>query len=124
MPTLMSAADVLVQNAGGLSSLEAFACGLPVASYRCIPGHGLTNAAALQEAGLAAWIRDEAALATTLTQLIDGPRGEEQAATAMELFAADPAEHVIRLAGGGSPSPGTPSDAPRAGRQPAGVGMP
>ena len=53
MPGLMHACDVLVQNAGGLTSLEAFAAGLPVASYRCIPGHGQTNAAALDEAGLA-----------------------------------------------------------------------
>ncbi|MFI6253508.1 glycosyltransferase, partial [Streptomyces sp. NPDC051016] len=44
MPGLMHACDVLVQNAGGLTSLEAFAAGLPVASYRCIPGHGQTNA--------------------------------------------------------------------------------
>ena len=51
MPGLMHAADVLVQNAGGLTSLEALAAGLPVAGYRCIPGHGLTNAAALERGG-------------------------------------------------------------------------
>ncbi|MEU6261009.1 glycosyltransferase [Streptomyces sp. NPDC047043] len=90
MPGLMHAADVLVQNAGGLSSLEAFATGLPVASYRCIPGHGLTNAAALQEAGAAVWIRDPAHLETVLGELIDGPLGRRRRAAGLALFAPDP----------------------------------
>ncbi|MFD8077958.1 glycosyltransferase [Streptomyces sp. NPDC059718] len=90
MPALMHAADVLVQNAGGLTSLEAFACGLPVASYRCIPGHGLTNAAALDEAGLAAWIRKPDDLAPDLADLIHGPRGLRQRAAGLALFAAGP----------------------------------
>jgi len=86
MPGLMHAADVLVQNAGGLTSLEAFAAGLPVASYRCIPGHGLTNAAALDEAGAAVWIRDPADLKTVLCDLIDGPLGRRQRAVGLALF--------------------------------------
>ncbi|MFD5405799.1 glycosyltransferase [Streptomyces griseorubiginosus] len=90
MPSLMHAADVLVQNAGGLTSLEAFACGLPVASYRCIPGHGLTNAAALAEAGAAVWIRDPADLKAVLCDLIDGPLGRRQRATGFALFAQSP----------------------------------
>ncbi|MFF5302838.1 glycosyltransferase [Streptomyces sp. NPDC013161] len=90
MPGLMHAADVLVQNAGGLTSLEAFATGLPVASYGCIPGHGLTNAAALDEAGVAAWIRDPAQLKYVLGELIDGPRGLLQREAGLALFADDP----------------------------------
>ncbi|MEU5426080.1 glycosyltransferase [Streptomyces olivoreticuli] len=86
MPALMSATDVLVQNAGGLTSLEAFAAGLPVASYRCIPGHGQTNAAALQEAGLATWIREPADLRPALTDLLHGPLGHQQRARGLELF--------------------------------------
>ncbi|MDF3291582.1 MGDG synthase family glycosyltransferase [Streptomyces silvisoli] len=78
MPALMHACDILVQNAGGLTSLEAFASGLPVASYRCIPGHGQTNAAALDEAGLATWIREPAELGPALTELLHGPRGQAQ----------------------------------------------
>jgi processive 1,2-diacylglycerol beta-glucosyltransferase len=67
MPTLMRACDIVVQNAGGLSSLEALATGLPVITYRCLAGHGRTNAAALDEAGLVPWIRDEKDLAEALT---------------------------------------------------------
>jgi UDP-N-acetylglucosamine:LPS N-acetylglucosamine transferase len=66
MPTLMRACDVVVQNAGGLSSLEALATGLPVITYRCLAGHGRTNAAALDEAGLVPWIRDREDLAAAL----------------------------------------------------------
>jgi UDP-N-acetylglucosamine:LPS N-acetylglucosamine transferase len=90
MPGLMHAADVLVQNAGGLTSLEAFAAGLPVASYGCIPGHGLTNAAALDEAGVAAWIRDPAQLKYVLGELIDGPRGLLQREAGLALFVGEP----------------------------------
>ncbi|WP_405995667.1 glycosyltransferase [Streptomyces sp. NBC_00986] len=90
MPGLMHAADVLVQNAGGLTSLEAFAAGLPVASYGCIPGHGLTNAAALDEAGVAAWIREPAQLKHVLSELIDGPRGLLQREAGLALFADEP----------------------------------
>jgi UDP-N-acetylglucosamine:LPS N-acetylglucosamine transferase len=89
MPGLMHAADVLVQNAGGLTSLEAFAAGLPVASYGCIPGHGLTNASALDQAGVAAWIRDPAQLKHVLGELIDGPRGLLQREAGLALFAGE-----------------------------------
>ncbi|MFI6254099.1 UDP-N-acetylglucosamine--N-acetylglucosamine transferase, partial [Streptomyces sp. NPDC051016] len=78
------------QNAGGLTSLEAFAAGLPVASYRCIPGHGQTNAAALDEAGLAAWIRDPADLGPALAELLHGPRGENQRTAGLALHASAP----------------------------------
>ena len=109
MPALMRAADVLVQNAGGLSSLEAFATGLPVASYRCIPGHGLTNAAALEEAGAAVWIRDPAQLKAVLGDLIDGPLGLRQRAAGSALFAASaepgggPAAEIARVHRAGLP---------------------
>jgi UDP-N-acetylglucosamine:LPS N-acetylglucosamine transferase len=90
MPGLMHACDVLVQNAGGLTSLEAFAAGLPVASYRCIPGHGHTNAAALDEAGLATWIREPADLGPVLAELLRGPRGRAQRAAGIALHRSAP----------------------------------
>jgi len=57
MPLLMSAADFLVQNAGGVTCLEAAALGLPVLLYRPIPGHGAINARAMERAGVALWAR-------------------------------------------------------------------
>jgi UDP-N-acetylglucosamine:LPS N-acetylglucosamine transferase len=43
MPALLRAADVVVHNAGGLSSMEALATGIPVISHRCLPGHGAAS---------------------------------------------------------------------------------
>jgi processive 1,2-diacylglycerol beta-glucosyltransferase len=63
---LVQAADVLVQNAGGMSFTEALVAGLPAVSYRPIPGHGRANAAVLHDAGLAPWARDRAELARHL----------------------------------------------------------
>jgi len=60
---LMHAADVLVQNAGGLSFTESLVAGLPAVTYRPIPGHGRANARVLDEAGLAPWAHDRAELA-------------------------------------------------------------
>ncbi|WP_405560471.1 glycosyltransferase [Streptomyces canus] len=121
MPALMHAADVLVQNAGGLSSLEAFAAGLPVAGYRCIPGHGLTNAAALDEAGVAVWIRDPGSLRTVLCDLIDGPLGLRQLTSGLALFTRepgdDPAAEIARVHRLGPPFP-TPQPVARR-RRPA-----
>ncbi|WP_051839469.1 hypothetical protein [Streptomyces sp. NRRL F-5126] len=101
MPGLMRACDVLVQNAGGLTSLEAFATGLPVMSYRCIPGHGRTNAAALDEAGLASWVRDAGRLSTVIGELATGALGERQRAQGLALFprGTGPAAVIAAAAG-------------------------
>jgi UDP-N-acetylglucosamine:LPS N-acetylglucosamine transferase len=66
MAALVHASDVVVQNAGGLSSLEAISAGVPVITYRSIPGHGEANAAALEAAGLAPWIRSVGGLGAAL----------------------------------------------------------
>jgi processive 1,2-diacylglycerol beta-glucosyltransferase len=63
---LMQAAEVLVQNAGGLSFTESLVAGLPAVTYRPIPGHGRANARVLDDAGLAPWARDPADLARHL----------------------------------------------------------
>jgi processive 1,2-diacylglycerol beta-glucosyltransferase len=103
MPQLIGAVDVLVQNAGGLTSLESFAAGVPVLSYRSIPGHGRSNAAALHEAGLALSVERESDLAAALNELLDGPRGLRQRAAGLQLGELDPVEvisDVVRKPGG------------------------
>jgi processive 1,2-diacylglycerol beta-glucosyltransferase len=62
MPRVLEAVDVVVQNSGGMTSLETRAAAVPMITYRCIAGHGETNAFALNEAGLAPWARDQAQL--------------------------------------------------------------
>jgi hypothetical protein len=53
MPELVASSDVLIQNAGGMTCLEAFASGVPVVSRNCIPGHGTDNSVVLDNAGVA-----------------------------------------------------------------------
>ena len=102
MATLMAACDVMVQNAGASSTLEAFATGLPVATYRSLVGHGRTNAAVLDEAGLAVWVRSRAELAGTLLELTAGVRGRRQrnAGLAMIGDGAEPAALIMELMAG------------------------
>jgi processive 1,2-diacylglycerol beta-glucosyltransferase len=66
MPRVLEAVDVVVQNSGGMTSLETQAAAVPMVTYRCIAGHGETNAAALDAAGLAPWAHDRAQLAQHL----------------------------------------------------------
>jgi UDP-N-acetylglucosamine:LPS N-acetylglucosamine transferase len=73
MPTLIRACDLVVQNAGGLTSLEALTSGLPVVTYRSLPGHGRTNAAALDEAGWADWVRRRRDLTGALNRALATP---------------------------------------------------
>ena len=73
MPLLLKAVDVVVQNSGGMTSLEATAAAVPMLSYRCIAGHGETNASALDLAGLAPWARDPGQLHTFLVRALHRP---------------------------------------------------
>jgi UDP-N-acetylglucosamine:LPS N-acetylglucosamine transferase len=72
MPSLMRACDLVIQNSGGLTSLEARQVGLPVITYRCLPGHGQTNAEALERAGWASWARDRAGLGALVSTALGG----------------------------------------------------
>ncbi|QLQ36105.1 MGDG synthase family glycosyltransferase [Micromonospora robiginosa] len=55
MPALMRAVDVVVENAGGLTCQEALVAGVPVVTYRPLPGHGRANATILARSGLTRW---------------------------------------------------------------------
>jgi UDP-N-acetylglucosamine:LPS N-acetylglucosamine transferase len=72
MPRLLEAVDVVVQNSGGMTSLEARAVGVPMVTYRCIAGHGETNASALDAAGLASWAQDPVQLRRSLLSALKG----------------------------------------------------
>jgi UDP-N-acetylglucosamine:LPS N-acetylglucosamine transferase len=74
MAELIRACDVVVQNAGGLSASEALASGVPVLTYRCLPGHGRTNAAALDADGTVPWARSPADLTRALASALTAPQ--------------------------------------------------
>jgi UDP-N-acetylglucosamine:LPS N-acetylglucosamine transferase len=72
LPELMAASDCLVQNAGGLTCLEAIARGLPILIYRPIAGHGVLNARTMERAHAARWIRDAGELRQVLRDAAAG----------------------------------------------------
>jgi len=98
MPDLLVAADVLVQNAGGLTCMEAFATGLPVVSYRPIAGHGLANASEMDRAGVALYAREPTDLGSVLDQAT-GARRQSLVDAGRAMFAGDAAAEVARLGG-------------------------
>jgi UDP-N-acetylglucosamine:LPS N-acetylglucosamine transferase len=73
LSTLVAAATCVLQNAGGMTSLESLAAGTPTLTYRPIPGHGTTNAQALDLAGLVPWILDEDELQDALARILVSP---------------------------------------------------
>ena len=88
---LLHVADVLVQNAGGLSLTEALVAGLPAVSYRPIPGHGRANAAVLDAAGIAPWCRTP----EQLGELVHAAVGRDRTPPDFP----DPSELVLATAG-------------------------
>ena len=73
MTALVAAATCVIQNAGGMTSLESLAAGTPTLTYLPIPGHGATNAYALDTAGLVPWITDVDQLEPALTRVLMSP---------------------------------------------------
>jgi UDP-N-acetylglucosamine:LPS N-acetylglucosamine transferase len=99
MPALMHAADALVENAGGLTCMEAFAVGLPVITFRPIAGHGKDNAETMSKAGVNSYARSEAELHEILRAVtVPGAAREQLVGTARLLFVDDPAKDVEELA--------------------------
>lgn len=100
MPALMGACDVLVENAGGLTSLEAMRAGLPVVSYRPIAGHGKENTTAMAAAGVSVLAADRDSLVRAVRAV--GPHGaarDAQVRAALAMFAGDAAAEVLAVAG-------------------------
>jgi len=67
MPDLMAASDLLIQNAGGVTCLEAFSIGLPVVMFDPLPGHGEDNARHMARHGTVALAERELELARLIT---------------------------------------------------------
>jgi UDP-N-acetylglucosamine:LPS N-acetylglucosamine transferase len=104
MPGLMAACDVLVENAGGLTSLEAMKAKLPMVSFRPIPGHGRKSAAAMSAAGVSSFAHSGEELADYLERLgRPGPTRQAQLAAAAGLFTEDAAVAVAVLGAQGAP---------------------
>ncbi len=106
MAAYMRACDVVVQNAGGLTCMEAFASGLPVISYNPIPGHGRQNVFEMTAAGVTKWARGPEGLKQAIREIKDS--GEELAREARAIFVGDAADDIEKLLFGEMPSRITP----------------
>ncbi|MGH3941028.1 MAG: wax ester/triacylglycerol synthase domain-containing protein [Pseudonocardiaceae bacterium] len=73
MATLITATDVVVNNAGGATVLEAVACGRMVLLFEPIAGHGRANAELMTQAGLATLCERPQDLSTALRELAREP---------------------------------------------------
>ena len=73
MPALMSACDVVVDNAGGAVAAEALATGRALVVFRPITGHGRASARLLADAGLARTVYNSHHLTDLLRQWGDRP---------------------------------------------------
>ncbi len=103
---LIAASDVVIQHAGGVTCLEAFALAVPVVMFSPVLGHGAANAACMQRAGVATTIEHR----HELTALLDdttfwsdvAPALVSRSATLLdqptlpELIAALPADGAAR----------------------------
>jgi processive 1,2-diacylglycerol beta-glucosyltransferase len=91
----MAASDVIIQNAGGLTALEAMASRRPVLSFRPIVGHGRENIAAMDSVGATIWCHSP-------QQLIDevrhqGAAPQIQVAKQLEQFQTKPQQPILEL---------------------------
>ncbi|HEX5138690.1 MAG TPA: glycosyltransferase [Planctomycetota bacterium] len=73
MAEWMAASDVVVNNAGGVTSLEAFASARPLALFDPIAGHGRANALMMGNAGLAVVCPDADSLLREVRALSGDP---------------------------------------------------
>jgi processive 1,2-diacylglycerol beta-glucosyltransferase len=104
MPGVMAACDVLVENAGGLTSLEAMRAGLPLVTFRPIPGHGRNSATAMSESGVSSLANNGAELIEKVERLgRPGPARSAQLEAAGGLFSGDAATAVAEIATFGAP---------------------
>lgn len=69
MAGLLTACDVVVDNAGGLTFWEAVTVGRPVVLFDVLAGHGRLNARTLDDCGAAIWVRRTSKLAPTVAAL-------------------------------------------------------
>jgi len=94
----LAASDVVIQNAGGLSALEAMAAGRPVISYEPIVGHGTENVAAMAASGVTYWARSTAELAQAVRHFAADPT--ELTTPALAQFRPDPERELLALLSG------------------------
>lgn len=91
MASLMAAASVVVDNAGGSTAKEALALGRPLLTFRPISGHGRHDALMMAEAGLTEVVERREDLVDALERLGTPELREARIASGRGLYGVDPA---------------------------------
>lgn len=92
MDRLIVASDVVVENAGGLTAMEAMAMGRPVVSYLPIPGHGVDNVRYMEQAGITVFAGSPGGLINAIDRLSgECPERDEAIARGRSMFRVDAA---------------------------------
>ena len=120
MATVLAAADVVVENAGGLSAMEAFASRRPVITYRPLPGHGRHNAETMEGARVTTYARTPTQLTDAIRTSMGKPDNGNLEPGTLEsdrvfssVFVHDATEAILDLANvGASVLIGTPTPRP------------
>jgi UDP-N-acetylglucosamine:LPS N-acetylglucosamine transferase len=96
LAAVMRAADVLVENAAGQTAMEALAVGLPVLTFRPLPGHGRDGARRMAELGLSSFAADRRELREAIAELVtpNSPRRARQIEAGRALFTSDPVDFL------------------------------
>ncbi|MGH9105078.1 MAG: glycosyltransferase, partial [Acidimicrobiales bacterium] len=111
MERLVAAADVVVENAGGLTAMEAMASGVPVVSYAPIAGHGRANAYEMDRAGVSLFAHHPAQLIFYLEELCrDSSCRHQTVAEGRGMFRADAARVLAQWANAGDVAVPVPED--------------
>jgi len=101
MPSIMTATDVVVTNAGGVTALEALACERRLLFFEPIAGHGRANARLMQEAGVAVVCATAEDLRATVRSMADARLGADAAPRRTSVRAwrdlADELEDFVRV---------------------------
>jgi UDP-N-acetylglucosamine:LPS N-acetylglucosamine transferase len=100
MDRVMLAADVVVENAGGLTCMEALAAGRPVLSFNPIPGHGRANVEAMVRCGIVDHVRHAEDLIPAI-EAVAGPTPQRtrRLQAAAEMFRADATDDIVTMLG-------------------------
>ncbi len=86
IPLLMAAADCMISKPGGLSTSEVLTKALPLLIFDPIPGHEERNAAFLEKAGAAVWVKSHKELLPSLLSVLNDPTHKEKIQEAERLL--------------------------------------
>lgn len=86
IPLLMAASDCIISKPGGLSTSELLNKTVPLLVFNPIPGHEERNAAFLEKAGAAVWVKSQGALLPALLSVLGDPACREKMQEAERLL--------------------------------------